>query len=194
MPLILKQIFMEKFLTPEYLLPIIAIVVSLLSLRHSYRYNRKTLILTEEHNRKSVQPVLSTTFTEAIEPKSTDFHGAIFRYNTYDITFELKNCGFGPAIIKSFQLTYDNINYSEIFALCNKYIGQSNYDDKLSLRHTFENEVIASNEHTLIFKIHFKEEKFFKEFHDIAKKIGLKIEFETIYEEENTFHLDSITN
>lgn|ERR1035437_870483 len=186
-------LIIDKFLAPEYLLPIIAIIVSILSLRFSYRYNRKTLLLTKEHNRKSVEPILSPIYSLISEPYYIELGSVTIPRRKYEVVFELKNCGFGPAIIKSLLLIIDKTEYKDIFSLSDKYIGQSNYNNDLSLKHTFDNEVIASNEHTLVFKIHFNDEKYYQEFNELAKKISLKIIFDTIYKEERIFTINSLT-
>jgi len=62
------------------------------------------------------------------------------------VTLELKTCGIGPEIIRSFLKIADNKNYNDIFELFNKIIGDSNYNETKSMKHTLEYEAIASKE------------------------------------------------
>lgn len=178
---------MNKIFSPDYLLPIIAIIVSIFSLGYSVYQSRITFRLTQEHNKKSVEPILSTLYkTELIssnDKKSLE-------------SFEIKNCGFGPAILKSFILIKDNKAYNNMFDIYKQIIGTPQYDADSSMVHTMENIVIASNETVTIFKFYFKKSSAFPEvmvFHELAKEVSLKVEFETFYGEKRSYDIESIT-
>ena len=70
----------------EYLPAYIAIIVSIFSLGYSVYQGRKTLRLTELHNRKSVEPMLTTRYKSVL--KSDIEHCA-------EESFQIMNCGFG---------------------------------------------------------------------------------------------------
>jgi hypothetical protein len=165
----------------------LAFVVSVFSLFFLIRNNRKTFRLTEQHNKKSVEPVFSINYSEELDRDIVEFGGIQVPRSSYIVKLELKNCGFGPAIIKSYALRIDNRDFEEIFSIYKQFIGQPKYVENKSYRRTFENDVIASNETKPIFIVCFTNSDSFKEFCELLKRIRLIIEFETIYEEKRNY-------
>mgnify|MGYP001168192524 CR=1 FL=1 len=93
----IEPITIESFFTTDRILVIFAMVLSLFGLGYSMFFNRRTLILTKDHNKKMVTPAL------VFERGS----GADERF-VYSCS--IKNSGFGPAIIdcKSLLLATSN--------------------------------------------------------------------------------------
>jgi hypothetical protein len=179
---------MSDLLKPEYLLSFIAIIVSIFSLVLSVRYNRKTYRLTREHNKKTVEPMLSLLYT--LQAPSIDKKP---RFQS----FQIKNCGFGPAVIKSFSLIVENIGYKHIQTLMDENLKNVNFNYSMSTLQNIENSIIPSNEEVTIFQLFFNyaplDDDAFTKFYDLAETISLKIDFETIYQEKRIFEVESIT-
>jgi hypothetical protein len=161
----------------DYLLPFIAIVVSICALIFSVIFNRKTYNLTKEHNKKSVEPMLSELYI--VDVRSTD------KEPPYQ-AFQIKNCGFGPALIKSLTLTFNDKKYTEIKTLVKENLQNINYRADLTSTAALEGYIMAPNEQLNIFKIHFNpsSDNSFLKFKELASNISLFVEFETIYHEK----------
>jgi hypothetical protein len=171
---------------------IISVIVAIVSVRIAVKYNRKTLELTQIHNKKSVEPLLTIRYSSL---QNTDIP------NCGEESFTLTNCGFGPALIKSFHLIWGNKAYGNMFGLYKEFNKEPRYMEGVSTALILSNTIIASNESLLIFKFYFAKRVPFQEdyfdaikFHDLAKEVSLKIEFVTIYGEKRFYDVKSITD
>lgn len=159
-----------SFLSPDRLLVIIAISVSLFGLAISVRYNRKTLKMTEAHNKKTTRPSLTL---------HRDFINNEF-------TFEMTNSGLGPAIITKVEYYYENEVCQNLEKLLDKVIPNylvltiseeclvSTFDDK---------EVLAIGFKQNIYKSKVKNENIFNKLKNTLLKIEIKVHYESVYGE-----------
>jgi hypothetical protein len=91
-------VFKNDLFMSDYLLSIIAISVSITAIGFSICYNRKTLKMTKEHYKKSVEPLLHIWFVSL-----SDYHKLV-----------LKNGGTGPALIKKVVFKVNNKSYQDM--------------------------------------------------------------------------------
>lgn len=70
-------------------------------------------------------------------------------------SFEIKNCGFGPAVIKSLTFTFKDKPYEEIKTLIRENSQNLNYNYNLSSSGSLDTYIIGSNEQLTIFKLFF---------------------------------------
>ena len=170
----------------DYLLPFTAIIVSICALIFSVIYNRKTYSLTKEHNKKTVEPKLSELYT--VDLRHADKEPAFQ-------SLQIKNSGFGPGVIKSLTFTVNDKPYKEIKTLIKENLLNLDYNIKLSSTSSLEGYVIGPNEQLTIFKLYFDNtpaNDSFLKFRELATKISLRIEYESVYNEIsylNTEHL-----
>jgi hypothetical protein len=159
-----------SFFSADRLLVIIAIAVSLLGLVISVRYNRKTLKMTESHNKKATHPALTL---------HRDFINNVF-------TLEVSNSGLGPAIITKVEFYYQNQTFNDLEKLLIKII--PNYQiltiPEECLNTIFDHkEVLAIGSKQNIYKSKLKNDKHFNEFRFALLKTEIKIDYESVYGE-----------
>lgn len=160
----------------DYVIPFVAIIVSILSVIYSVLYNRRTLKLTEEHNKKSVEPKIFG---------SSDVMIYLNKEKASIIAYNVNNGGVGPAIIKSCSLKIENQEFTDIFRLLTTLENGHKYDPDKSLATILEKDhVIVPNESIKLFELHVKDILEAKRYSEILKNISLKIEYENIYGEE----------
>lgn len=164
---------------------IIALGVSIISLVFTAWYGRKTFRLTNEHNKKSVEPLITDLYISDLT--TVDGKKPIQAY-------QLSNCGLGPAIIKSLIFKVNNIEYRDIYDIFKIYFKGRSYVEPSEYITITNNHVIAQNETLYLFKIYFPDVKFANEFYELAKRISLEISCETIYSETRPFRKDKIAN
>ena len=127
---------------------------------------------TRRHNRLSVKPFL--TFTKNFNPSNTDDPNV----PSYQLT--IKNSGTGPAIIKSFTLSYQNkvIEKSTDFNLWQSVLNQAAEKDlKIYQAASYDSgDVIEIGLSKSIIKINYSEPS--------LRKVKLRIVYQSIYEEE----------
>lgn len=152
-----------SFWTADRTLVVIAIFVSLFGLLFSVFYNRKTLKMTEEHNKRTTEP-----------------H-----------TIKLVNSGFGPALINSVEFTCNGKIYTDFpTLLLENYLDASNNFETNSSSvtdigaHTLI--AIGTNIHlfTRTFKPHFNLHAYI----DFLKDVRVQIEYENIYQDVRTMN------
>jgi hypothetical protein len=94
---------------------LLALFVAIISVGFAVYYNRKTLLLTEAHNKKTVEPLICDLYTSNL---------IIEENKNSRITYEVKYCGLGPAIIKSFNYNLISKDFTLIFDLYRECIGK----------------------------------------------------------------------
>lgn len=143
----------------QLVLVIIAICAVLVSVWQG-RISQKQLEISQEHNRLTVKPYIDITrFT-----------------NSDERTLEIKvsNQGYGPAIVKSFELVYDGNSYSN----WNSVLDAAGEGDNIRFLNNYgEGSLIASGKEEVIMRLK-------TEFND--KNITVKIEYKSIYNEEDS--------
>jgi len=160
----------------DYVIPFVAIFISILSVIFSVRYNRKTLKLTEEHNRKSVEPKIYG---------SSDVMIYLNKEKTSIIAYNVINGGVGPAIIKSCTLKMENKEFTDIFRLLRSTEQSNKYESDNSMATILEKDhVIVPNESIRLFELYVKDILQAKRYSEMLNNISLRIEYENIYGEE----------
>lgn len=157
---------------------IIALVVGIFSLFFSIYFNRKTFRLTETHNKKMVKPWFSYWYRSELE-------------NHYSFeSFEVKNCGFGPAKITNWKFIYKGNSYDSIIDAYQRHGDYLNYREELSSIVKLNNVVLAPNETSTLFKLYFAKKnllngdyyyaRLFKEF---TKEVSFELNYLNIYDD-----------
>ncbi|MFH0757255.1 MAG: hypothetical protein V2B15_08215 [Bacteroidota bacterium] len=96
-----KDTFLDFITNPSSIIALSAVLVSILSLMITARYNRITLQRADELNKKTVEPDLNT---HGFNMGDKEVEGIFISY------LVLKNCGLGPAKIKTHSFTFhDNV-------------------------------------------------------------------------------------
>lgn len=167
------------FSDPGTILAVIAIVVSIVTIIITTWYNRKTLILTKEHNKLSVQPILCFE-RELKEGKNI-------------ICTKLLNNGFGPAFIKQMTFLYNNENFNNVFEII-KIIDQNLYlksvNRKMCSYMTFKsNPSIKADSEIELFKVVILD-NIGDRMLEILKKINIRIDFYDLYKEEDVAYYE----
>lgn len=135
------------------LIAITAVVVSV----WQGRISQKQLELSIQHNKLTVKPYLDITrFTDSSE-------------GTLEVN--LANQGYGPAVVKSFELEYEGKTYSNWNAVLNA-AGESN--NISYLRNYADGSVIAPGRDDVLCRLQTKFDQ---------KEITIRIRYESIYEE-----------
>jgi hypothetical protein len=158
------------FFSTDRLLVIIAIGVSLLGLIISVRYNRKTLKMTESHNKKVTLPALTL---------HREFINNVF-------IFEVSNSGFGPAILNKVEFYYQNRKFTDLEKLLTKIIPNyliSTIREDCVITVFDHKEVLAIGDKQKIYKSKLKNKKCFKMLSSALLKIEIKIDYESVYGE-----------
>ena len=144
----------------QFVLLVIAISAVLVSVWQG-RISQKQLELSQAHNRLTVKPYLDITqFTNS---------------DSKILEVKISNEGYGPAIVKSFKLSYDGKSYSNWNSVLDP-AGEggnirflSNYSD---------GSLIASGKEDVLLRLQTDFRK--------NKGITIEIEYESIYQEKGT--------
>lgn len=154
-------------------LVIIAILVSLAGLYISSQYNRKTLEMTEAHNKKTIFPAL-TLITN-------------FKTNGANLFYcGIKNSGVGPAIITKVEFYYKKKKFIDLDKfLVEKFktysISTITKGSKIST--LYDREVLAINSEQNIYKMYYKNPMIVLQIQAILKETRIKVEYESVYGE-----------
>jgi hypothetical protein len=165
----------------NYILPITAIIVSIIAVTFSIWYNRRTLKMTKKHYKKSVKPLLCV-WNESFP-------------NSFKLF--LRNGGTGPAIIKNIVLKVSNKSYQtmdEVFKDKDHKIKIENYDQYETKIAKVENYALLPNGEVILFEYRFKNEMGRQEFNQLVKKVTLFVNYETIYKKPKIFKEEPISN
>jgi hypothetical protein len=147
---------------------IVALAISSISVCYAVYQGRKTFRLTEEHNKKSVEPLITDLYI-------SDYTNS--QLQAYQIT----NCGIGPAIINSLSFYIDNIEYPNVNKIFLEYFKGQSYIQPSEYFEMSKNHVIGVNETLILFKFYFPNRILEKEFHELAKRVSFKLEYKSIY-------------
>jgi hypothetical protein len=159
-----------SFFSADRLLVIIAIAVSLLGLIISVRYNRKTLKMTESHNKKATRPALNL---------HREFIDNVF-------IIEVSNSGLGPAILTKMEFYYQNQTFHNLEELLTKIIPNylASTIPEECLITVFDNkEVLAIGSKQNIYKSKLNNETIFNNLRSALLKTEIKIDYESVYGE-----------
>ena len=156
--------------TTDRILILITIIISLFSLISAVIFNRKTLKITINHNKKSIIP--SITFNRN--------YTSINQSSEFTIT----NSGFGPAIITKVSFIYNEISYDSIHDLlkANISIAQLAFLEKESRESKLDNrEVLAPGKEQDIYSLKFSKGINFDDVRTKLSNSKFIIEFENLY-------------
>ena len=158
------------------ILPIFAIVISCISLFFSF--------LTARHNRKTVEPYLVDTY-EVNEDINTKLP-----YRAY----HLKNCGFGPAILKEITFSINGKDYKEIYRLILENANNISFDFELSSTSLAEGYILTPNESRTIFKLYFGPMTMdsLLKFQELLTKISFSVKYQSVYNKKKHLFTKSI--
>jgi len=150
---------------------IVAIIISVLGLIYTVRYNRKTLTQTKEHNKKSVEPILGTPFTLFHDQKS--------------LKLEIENFGLGTAFIRKFSILYENETIYDFTELIRKLDRPSEYKIRYYKFPASTHFVpISANSKICIFDYTYTDLNQYYKMKALLKKCKYNIEYETMYGEK----------
>jgi hypothetical protein len=164
----------------KYAIPLAAIIVSIFSIWFSVLYSRKTLNLTKEHNKKIVEPMLTHLYMLDIRGNSQ--------------SLQIKNCGFGPALIKSVIFSVDGKQYEKFNLLITENMKNADYKADYNINNLGDC-IIASNELIVMFKLDFEnkgDNNGFMKFRELARRTSLNIKYETVYGESKKLYASMI--
>jgi hypothetical protein len=160
-----------SFFSADRILVIIAIVVSLLGLFFSVKYNRKTLKLTESHNKKVTRPALNL---------QKEFYEDVF-------IFEVWNSGLGPAILTKVEFYYQNQTFNDLEKLLIKIIPNyliSTISEECLRTEFDQKEVLAIGSKQNIYKGKYNDDKIYNNVMSALLEIEIKIDYESVYGED----------
>jgi hypothetical protein len=162
-----------------------ALVVAVFSLGIGVYFNHRTLLLTERHNKKTIEPLICDLYTA----------NTIVEIGKNSLMkYQIKNCGLGPAIIKSLSFKIDKKNYILIFDIYKQYLGNPKYIHDLSTGFTLEQfHILAPNESLVLFEVYFKGLDDATQFHNLVKKVEFSVDYETIYGDKRTFKKNKLS-
>jgi hypothetical protein len=156
-----------------------ALSVAIISLFISVRYNRRTFRLTEVHNKKTVEPLITDTITANIFEEKD-------RIST--ISYQIKNCGLGPGIVKSLIFQVGNESFDDIVDVYRRFLGEDKFLQNPSYVFTINsNHVLSPNDTLELFKLFFPSYNDAFQFTEFCKRVSCKIEYYTIYGERKEF-------
>ncbi|MFT5971138.1 MAG: hypothetical protein ACI8ZO_001657 [Flavobacteriales bacterium] len=158
-----------------------AIIISILSLIISVLFNRKTLNMTIDHNKKSVIPAITFHRREDADDKS--------------FSLSISNSGLGPAIITNISFAYKSETYSDIFTLLEKNTSISKEDfEKTGMLVSIldHREALATGKDEDIYSVKFTNDINYQTGKEIFKKTECVIQFEDLY--NSTFKKRCIIN
>lgn len=163
---------------------IIALGVSIISLIYTAWYGRKTFNLTKKHYIKTVEPLLTDLYTI-----NNDKDNRAIPLHSYDI----KNSGFGPAVMKTLTFTINEKSYRDIHTLISDTF-HGNFNLKFHIMMSVDDMVISPNEKLNLFEIHLTSQDFeeYPEFQNLLSQVSLHVEYETIYSEKRFLHVKNI--
>lgn len=165
---------------------ILALIVAIISVGIAVYYNRGTLRLTEAHNKKSIEPLITDLYT----PNTIAEKG-----KNSSVSYQIKNCGLGPAIIKSYNFRLNEKDYKHVFEIYEQNLGEPKYIYDLSSVFVLEQyHIIASNESLILFDLYFKDLIPAAQFHKLVREIGFSLEYETIYGEKRYFKKERLSS
>jgi len=162
---------------------IFALVVAIISVIIAVKYNRETLKLTEVHNKKSVEPLMTDLYISKL---------VITDDKKPSQAYQIKNCGFGPAIIKSYFFEIDGKKYINVNDIFKQYFKGQNYSALTEFFTIALEHVIAPNETLSLFIFYFDDVKLAMQFDELAKRLSFQLEFETIYKEPRRFFKEKL--
>jgi hypothetical protein len=162
---------------------VFALVVAIVSLFISVRFNRKTLNLTEKHNKKTVEPFLADHFNNMSEDPDPSK-----KVQTYTI----KNCGPGPAIITLMRFTYKNEELTDLQAFYEEHTKSINCFSRLRITKIGSSHILSSNDNMELFNFSCPSDYHLKRILEINKSVGVHIVYSSIYGNEKVFHRDAI--
>lgn len=165
----------------SFIIAICSLWVSIKAIKKSARHHRETFEMTRDHNKRSVRPIISLSY----------FVGNLDNVEkNYFVAFAIKNCGFGPAIIKDLKYNIDNKEFDYIYDICSDYIDQPERIIEISLSNAYTifngndgDAAMSPNESITLFKLVFKDLGHFENFHELMKRVMFKIEYEDVYGE-----------
>lgn len=167
-----------------------AVVIALITLSYTAWFNRRTLKMTIEQNRKSVEPSLSD-----------DFSINLFEHSTFEdcyVSHKIKNCGIGPAKILHLEYKKDGKVFANGFDLLKAFIGDEgrilspkNYV-RFSTISSFE--ILSTKDELLLFKIYIEELEIRKKLNNWLKTVEIFVIYESIYSERKEFSKPNIVN
>lgn len=173
----IEPLITESLFTTDRILVIIAIVVSLFALIFSFLYNRKTLRLTKDHNKKMVTPILV-------------LHRWFVSNDTYSYSCKLENAGFGPAIITDIKFICNAKSYKDFYDLFHVEINSTLFKidhDKTKFSKLDEREVIASGGDQPLYFAELKNIDSLTILKEILGKTIVIIKYECIYGTKHTY-------
>lgn len=158
--------------SPNTIIAISAIAISVIGLFLSSYHNRRTFKLTKKHNELSVRPFLH-------------FSGSIDS-NVGKITYFLRNKGLGPAIIKSIKYNYKGNYYNNhldfLKMLKDNFPTQDTIDLQLNYNEQHERTIISSNDSLRLLELNVLPIKYTDPLGDLINEINIEVLYEDIYE------------
>jgi hypothetical protein len=159
------------------LVAIIALAVAIISLGFAIYYSRVTFRLTKEHYKKTVEPIIKEIY------KLDSVKG---RPENLFCSYQLRNSGYGPAIIKSGNFKVEGKDYNWMSKIYSDYIDDpltTLTDDSTAtvLDYDINPVALAPNETVTIFNLIFKDDNHFLKFQELAKKLSFYLNYESIY-------------
>jgi hypothetical protein len=163
------SVLVQRIASSNSTLPVVAIFVSFISLFFSY--------LTSRHNRKTVEPYLIDTY----------------EINSYH-AYHLKNCGYGPALIKSLNFNFNGKVYKEIMKLISENAKGISYEIPRSPESsTFfidDGYIIPAGGEITLFKLYFTNPNLDSalKFQELLAEVGCEIKYQSIYKKKKTLN------
>jgi hypothetical protein len=159
------------------LVAIIALAVAIISLGFAIYYSRVTFRLTKEHYKKTVEPIIKEIY------KLDSVKG---RPENLFCSYQLRNSGYGPAIIKSGNFKVEGKDYNWMSKIYSDYIDDpltTLTDDSTAtvLDYDINPVALAPNVTVTIFHLIFKDDNHFLKFQELAKKLSFYLNYESIY-------------
>jgi len=157
---------------PSTIVAICALVVSILGLYLAVRYNRRTIRITEHHNRLSVRPSLVVHYYR----KSKD-------NEEYAL---LKNEGLGPAYLKKIEYGYKGKTYfsmaDHINENCTSQIDK--IDAEQSATSKIADFVLSKDSEIQLFRIKYYEKINLEDIEGVCQLLEINIRFKSIYDQD----------
>ncbi len=173
----------------NYLLPFVAIFISICSLGFSIFHTRKTIRLTQKHYLNSVEPLLETIYVRNFSEDK--------KYLTQ--TLEIENCGLGPAKINTLSFMIDGEIYDDIVNLYDSKLGLPPKYEKFGARFLANDAVMAPNDKIKLFEFYYSyatDEDSFSYYpegvDELFERISLNCKYETIYGGKRSLYLKSL--
>jgi len=162
-------------LSSNFTLPLIAIIISIISLVFSY--------LTIRHNWKTVEPYLIDTYYINYTDGSTPYQA-----------LHIKNCGFGPAIITTLYFEYNGKKFNDIMSLLKNSQRNIIFDSKMSHNSILKGYIISSNDEKPVFKIAFSSITLtsYLTFQKLLSETSFTVKYESIYKRKKILYSPQI--